>query len=109
MRLSTWDEFDLDASIWTIPATRMKMRREHRKPLSKLATGFLKDLKKVSGPEGLVFKSLYARGRPISENTLNQVPSPDGLFTKDEATSHGFRSSASSLLNESGNVEPGRH
>ena len=105
LRLSTWNEFDLDAGVWTIPAERMNMRREHKKPLSKPAIDLLKELKEFSGPEGLVFKSLYARGHPIIENTLNQALRRMG-FSKDEATSHGCRSSASSLLNESGLWNP---
>ena len=105
LRLAHWEEFDLQKGVWTIPAARMKMRREHRKPLSRAAIDILQDLQTVTGPNGLAFKSLYARGRPISENTLNQALRRMG-FTKDEATSHGFRSSASSLLNESGKWNP---
>ncbi len=101
LRLSTWDEFDFQKGVWTIPAERMKMRREHQKPLPRAAIEILTNLRDVTGPDGLVFKSLYARGRPISENTMNQALRRMGL-TKDEATSHGFRSSATSLLNESG-------
>ncbi len=105
LRLSTWDEFDLQSCVWTIPAARMKMRREHKKPLPMAAVDILRGLVEVTGPDGLVFKSLYASGRPISENTLNQALRRMG-FDKDEATSHGFRSSASSLLNESGKWNP---
>ncbi|MBB35851.1 MAG: integrase [Hirschia sp.] len=105
LRLSHWDEFDLAAGIWTRPAERMKMRREHKKPLPPCAIELLKSLVEFTGPSGLVFKSLYARGRPISENTMNQALRRMG-FDKNEATSHGFRSSASSLLNESGKWNP---
>ena len=105
LRLAHWEEFDLQKGVWTIPFARMKMRREHRKPLSTAAIDILQDLQAVTGHDGLAFKSLYARGRPISENTLNQALRRMG-FTKDEATSHGFRSSVSSLLNESGKWNP---
>ena len=101
LRFATWDEFDLEGAKWTIPAERTKMRREHIKPLPNVAIEILKDLQPLTGPSGLVFKSLYASGRPISENTMNQTLRRMG-FSKDEASSHGFRSSATSLLNECG-------
>ena len=100
LRFSTWSEFDLEKAIWTIPAERMKMRREHKKPLSKLAVEILTELKPFTGDAPLAFPSLIARAKPLSENTLNQSLRRMG-FDKTEATSHGFRSSASSLLNES--------
>jgi integrase len=100
LRLARWEEFDLIRAVWTIPATRMKMRREHRKPLPKLAIEILSDLEKVTGGSEYAFFSNWSTGKPISENTLNGALRRLG-FTKDQATSHGFRSSASSLLNES--------
>lgn len=105
LRLARWEEFDLDRAVWTIPATRMKMRREHRKPLPKLAIEILTDLEKVTGGSEFAFLSNWSTGKPISENTLNGALRRLG-FTKDQATSHGFRSSASSLLNESGLWSP---
>jgi len=105
LRLARWEEFDLDRAVWTIPATRMKMRREHRKPLPKLAIEILSDLEKVTGGSEFAFFSNWSTGKPISENTLNGALRRLG-FTKDQATSHGFRSSASSLLNESGLWSP---
>lgn len=100
LRLARWEEFDLRRAVWTIPATRMKMRREHRKPLPKLAVEILTDLEKVTGGSEFAFLSNWSTGKPISENTLNGALRRLG-FTKEQATSHGFRSSASSLLNES--------
>ncbi len=105
LRLAHWEEFDLDRAVWTIPATRMKMRREHRKPLPKLAIEILSDLEKETGGSEFAFFSNWSSGKPISENTLNGALRRLG-FTKDQATSHGFRSSASSLLNESGLWSP---
>ena len=101
LRLAHWDEFDLEEGIWTIPASRMKMRREHKKPLPRLAVEILQDHRALDLDKMLVFPSLVAKGRPISENTLNLALRRMG-FTREEMTSHGFRSSASSLLNESG-------
>ncbi|WP_084396548.1 tyrosine-type recombinase/integrase [Henriciella aquimarina] len=101
LRLALWDEFDLEKSTWTIPAARTKMRREHTKPLPSLAVDILKTLRAETGSNYRVFPSSIARDKPISENTLNQALRRMG-FDKHEHTSHGFRATASSLLNESG-------
>lgn len=101
LRLALWNEFDLEKAIWTIPAKRTKMRREHTKPLTDLAVQVLSKLKIETGSNFRVFPSAIARDKPISENTMNQAIRRMG-FEKDEHTSHGFRASASSLLNESG-------
>ena len=101
LRLALWEEFDLERAIWTIPAGRTKMRREHAKPLPPLAVEILKTLKAETGSNYRAFPSAISRDRPISENTLNQALRRMG-FDKDQHTSHGFRATASSLLNESG-------
>ena len=101
LRLSKWDEFNLEKQKWTIPATRMKMRREHIKPLPGLAVELLHDLKAQSWNTDWVFPSRLSRGRTISENIMNASLRRMG-YGADEMTSHGFRASASSLLNESG-------
>lgn len=101
LRLALWEEFDLENRVWTLPAERMKMRKPHVKPLPALAVEILEELRRETGSNYRVFPSLIARDRPISENTLNQALRRMG-FDKDEHTSHGFRASASSLLNESG-------
>jgi integrase len=101
LRLALWEEFDLEQRIWTLPAERMKMRKPHVKPLPGLAVEILEELRRETGSNYRVFPSLIARDKPISENTLNQALRRMG-FDKDEHTSHGFRASASSLLNESG-------
>ena len=105
LRLSTWDEYDLKKRTWTIPAARTKMRREHRKPLPGAAVDILRRLHAITGGEPYVFVSQLSRGKPISENTLNGSLRRLG-YTKDEMTSHGFRASASSLLNESNKWHP---
>ena len=101
LRLALWEEFDLETAIWTIPESRTKMRREHVKPLPAMAVEILRQLQAETGSNYRAFPSLIARDRPISENTMNQALRRMG-FAKDEHTSHGFRASASSLLNESG-------
>jgi integrase len=101
LRLALWEEFDLEAGTWTIPASRTKMRREHVKYLAPLTVEILRDLRRETGSNYRVFPSSIARDKPISENTLNQALRRMG-FEKDQHTSHGFRASASTLLNECG-------
>jgi integrase len=101
LRASEWPEFDLEAAIWMIPASRTKMRRPHRIPLSMQAVTILKELHKIRGQGSLVFPSVRSWQRPLSENTFNAALRRLG-YTRDEATAHGFRATASTLLNESG-------
>ena len=101
LRLATWDEFDLDEAVWTIPAERTKTRRAHRKPLSRQVLAILRDLRRLTNAHDYVFPSVRTWKRPMSDNTLNAALRRLG-YTKDEATAHGFRATASTLLNESG-------
>lgn len=68
VRGATWDEIDLDTAIWTIPAARMKMKREHRVPLTAAALALLKALPRMTGTD-LVFPA--ARGGQLSDMTLS--------------------------------------
>lgn len=101
LRQAEWQEFDLDNAVWTIPAERTKMRRAHKKPLPALAIEALRELQQHTGNRRLVFPSTQSADRPLSENTMNLALRRMG-FGKDQATSHGFRATASTLLNESG-------
>jgi integrase len=94
-------EFDLKRSIWRIPAERAKMRRHLDVPLSRQAKAILADVWPHSEGGDLVFPSIRSNRRPLSENAMNSALRRMG-FTKDEMTSHGFRSSASTILNERG-------
>lgn len=105
LRQAEWSEFDLNKATWTIPALRTKMRREHKKPLPEAAVEILQDLHQLTGNRPIVFPSITSPKRPISENTLNAALRRMG-FTKEEMTSHGFRATASTLLNESGKWNP---
>jgi integrase len=88
VRGATWAEIDMDAKIWTIPAARMKMKREHRVPLSDAAMAVLKGMKKVRHGE-YVFPG--ARGnKPLSDMTLTAVLR---RMERADITVHGFRSS----------------
>jgi integrase len=101
LRAAEWTEFDLDAAVWEIPAARMKMRKPHCVPLSERALTILRELQKLTGQGRFVFPSTRSTIRCMSENTLNAALRRMG-FTNDDMTSHGFRASASSMLNEIG-------
>ena len=105
LRNAKWGEVDLDASIWSIPAERMKMRRPHRVPLPAQAVALLKDLHRLTGHGDLLFPSLVSAMRPMSENTLNTALRRMGV-SAEEMTSHGFRATFSTLANESGLWNP---
>ena len=101
VRFAEWSEFDLNNAIWSIPAEHTKMRRAHRIPLPPQAIVILKSLHRITGRGRLAFHSVRTTREPISENTLNAALRRLG-YGKEEMTSHGFRATASTLLNESG-------
>lgn len=105
LRAAAWEEFDLDAAVWEIPAGRMKMRKTHRVPLAPRAVAILKDLRKLTGKSAFLFPSVRTLARCMSENTLNGALRRMG-FKNEDMTSHGFRASASSMLNECGLWNP---
>lgn len=105
LRHADWDEFDLEEGIWRIPEAKMKARRRHDEPLSRQAIAILHDLAKLNGTTGYVFPALHTRLRPMSENTVNAALRRMG-YSREEMTAHGFRATASSLLNESGKWHP---
>ena len=105
LRKATWLEIDLEEMVWEIPAERMKARRAHRFPLSKQVVRILVEAKRHSGGEGYVFPASHTHKRPLSENSLNAAFRRMG-FSKDVVTAHGLRSTASTLLNESGLWNP---
>ncbi|MGA8169738.1 MAG: integrase arm-type DNA-binding domain-containing protein [Methylocystis sp.] len=101
LRAAEWAEFDLDASVWAIPAEKMKMKRPHRVPLAPRAVAILRELQGLTGAGKFLFPSIRSATRCMSENTVNAALRRLG-FAQDEMTGHGFRSAASSMLNESG-------
>lgn len=100
---ATWNEFDLDAGIWIVPAARMKMKTEHLVPLSTQALAILDELKEIGGGSRFVFPG-RSRDKPISNNTL--LFALYRLGYKGKMTGHGFRAVASTLLNEMGAFRP---
>jgi integrase len=101
LRAAEWSEFDLDHAEWRIPASRMKMRDAHIVPLSRQAIAILRELQPLTGRGRFVFPGARSNGRPMSENTINAALRRMG-FGRDQHTGHGFRSMASTLLNEQG-------
>jgi integrase len=99
LRKAEWSEFS--NSEWRIPSSKMKMRRPHRVPLASQALAILAELRKITGGSKYLFPSVRSWHRPISENTLNAALRRLG-YDKTELTVHSLRSTASTLLNESG-------
>ncbi|WP_299195396.1 integrase arm-type DNA-binding domain-containing protein [uncultured Erythrobacter sp.] len=105
LRHAEWSEIDFDKALWTIPASKTKMRKDHLVPLSRQALAILEEAYRLTGPDGYVFPSVRTRRRPMSDNTINAGLRRLG-YTTDEMTAHGFRAMASTLLNESGKWNP---
>lgn len=101
LRKAEWTEFDLENAEWRIPAKRMKMRVLHIVPLSRQVLGILRDLHPYSGDGLYLFPSVRAKSAPISDMTLLAGLRRLG-YSKEQMTVHGFRSLASTLLNEQG-------
>ena len=98
VRLATWDEMDLNAGVWIIPAARMKAKRDHRVPFSGRALAILYDARRRSDGTGLVFRS--PRGKPLSDMTLSKLIKELGIA----AVPHGFRSSFRDWASEQTNT-----
>lgn len=98
VRGAHWEEIDLSSGVWTISAERMKMRREHRVPLSGRALEVLKEAKALQDVSGLVFPSV--RGKQLSDMTLSKLVKELGI----DSTVHGFRSSFRTWAQERTNV-----
>jgi integrase len=105
LRGAQWAEIDFGKTVWTIPDTRMKMRRPHRIPLARQAIAVLNDLRANARDADSILPGMRGRGRRMSENTLNAALRRLGN-AKDQMTAHGFRASASSILNECGLWNP---
>ena len=98
LRWARWEEIDKKEAMWRIPAERMKMGTEHLVPLSKQSLNLLQLLKPLSGKSDLLFPGEKSVQKPISENTMTYALYRLGF--KSRATPHGFRATASSILNE---------
>lgn len=101
LRKAEWCEVDLDAGEWRIPAPRMKMKEHHIVPLARQSVEILRELQLLTGSGRLVFPSIRSADRPLSENAITAAPRRMG-YSGDEMTWHGFRTIASTCLNELG-------
>ncbi|MBI5014370.1 MAG: integrase arm-type DNA-binding domain-containing protein [Deltaproteobacteria bacterium] len=101
LRRAEWAEFDLDSAEWRIPGPKMKMGGPHIVPLSRQALVALRGLHPLTGAGRYLFPGARSADRPMSENTVNAALRRMG-YGQDEMTGHGFRSMASTLLNEQG-------
>lgn len=99
IRLARWEEFDLEKNEWRIPANHMKNKKMHIVPITKQIVDILNKVKEINGGRmsGLLFYSSN-RNKPLSDSTLSKLLKDNGY--RGLATPHGFRSTASTILNE---------
>jgi len=106
LRGAKWEEFDLDEKVWRIPAERMKMKTDHLVPLSSQSIAVINQVRAITGQYELVFPSERNRHSPMSDNTMRKAVFNMGYDGKtpgkSKAVPHGFRATASSILNEEG-------
>ena len=101
LRKAHWSEINWEKSEWVIPAERMKMREKHIVPLSRQSLEILRELQPLTGDGKYLFPSPRTSDRPMSDNAILSALRRMG-YTGDQMTGHGFRSMASTLLNEQG-------
>lgn len=104
LRTAEWVDIDFEKAEWRIPAEKMEMKRPHIVPLSRQAVAVLNRLKPLTGHGKYIFsstRSLTKGDRPMSDGTMNAAIRRLG-YTKEQFTPHGFRSMASTVLNEYG-------
>ena len=112
LRKAEWAEFDLDASLWTVPAARMKGRLKAKKngpahvvPLAPQAVAILRELHQLTGRGQFVFPNPVNAERPLSDNGVLSALRRMG-FGKEEMTGHGFRATARTIAAEKLGIAP---
>jgi integrase len=100
LRGARWEEINFDKAEWRIPASRMKMKDPHIVPLSKQALAVLREIQRHSGNREHVFPNQQRPAQCMSENTMLFALYRMGYHSR--TTGHGFRSTASTILNENG-------
>lgn len=100
LRGARWDEFDWNKAEWRIPAKRMKMKEIHIVPLAKQTVALLREIQTYTGNHEHLFPNQHNPRGIMSENTLLYALYRMGYHSR--ATAHGFRSTASTILNEHG-------
>lgn len=99
LRHAEWQEMDLDAAEWHIPAGKMKMAMPHIVPLCRQAVEILREQQLLTGQEQYVFPSARSGKRPMSDNAILAAMRRMGI-EKDEMSGHGFRAMARTILDE---------
>ena len=105
LRHAKWDEIDWEGAVWRVPAERTKLRRPHSVPLPSQSIALLKELRRHTGWMDWMFPGERSHKKPMCENAINIALRRMG-FDRDTVTAHGFRATASTLLNESGLWHP---
>ena len=100
LRGAEWTEIDMAKSEWRIPAERMKMKDQHIVPLSSQALAVLEELRPITGHWRYIFPNQHKPSGYMSENTMLYALYRMGYHSR--TTGHGFRSTASTILNENG-------
>lgn len=95
-----WSEIDLNNNLWSIPAERMKMKRDHVIPISPQAKAILMEMQPISTNSKFIFPSDRSIEKPMSEQTANMAIKRMGY--KGKLVAHGLRSLGSTVLNEEG-------
>ncbi|MBC8394913.1 MAG: site-specific integrase [Deltaproteobacteria bacterium] len=101
LRQAEWDEINFETAEWRIPAEKMKAGTLHIVPLSQQALAILQEIEPLTGDGKYVFPSPRTNSRPMSDNAVLSALRRMG-YAKEEMSGHGFRSMASTLLNEQG-------
>lgn len=105
LRTAEWAEVDTALRLWRIPAEKMKMRRDLIVPMSRQVTGWFESARLLSGGGRWVFPSILGSGRTMSDGTVNAALRRLG-YPSSVIVGHGFRSMASTILNETGQFNP---
>jgi len=99
LRGARWDEIDEEKALWFVPAERMKMSRDHIVPLSRQSLEIIKQLREISGHTVYLFPGSTKETKPITDVAIIKAVK---YFTNGKAVPHGFRHTASTILNEQG-------
>lgn len=99
LRHMEWEELFFEDKEWRIPGAKMKSRQPHIVPLSKQALRLLEEIFLLTGRWKYVFPGIRSKSRPMSDNSLNAALRRLGYST-DEVTTHGFRATARTMLDE---------
>jgi integrase len=106
LRGARWEEFDLNEAVWRIPGERMKMGTDHLVPLAKQSLVIIEQIRPITAHYDLMFPSERDRNNLMSDNTMRRAIFKLGYDGhtpgKSKANPHGFRATASSILNEQG-------